>query len=72
MSHDQEGGIVERLLLKHPRIGRCVELDARSLCANDFPCNLIYLIEKDEIVIVAMAHQSRYPGYWMDRLRDSR
>lgn len=63
---------VERLLLRYPRIGRCVELDARSLCINDFPYNLIYSIEKNEIVVVAVAHHSRRPGYWMDRLGDTR
>jgi plasmid stabilization system protein ParE len=66
----QEVKIVERLLLEHPRIGKCVELDARSLCVNDFPYTLIYAIEKHEIVVVAVAHQSRRPGYWIDRLRE--
>ncbi len=68
----QEVKIVERLLLDHPRIGKCVELDARGLCVNDFPYTLIYSIERGEIVVVAIAHQSRRPGYWMDRLREIR
>jgi plasmid stabilization system protein ParE len=62
--------IVERLLLDHPRIGRCDEHDTRSLCVNDFPYNLIYSIEKNEIVVVAVAHHSRRPGYWIDRLAE--
>lgn len=62
--------IAERLLREHPRIGRCVETDARSLCVNDFPFTLIYAIEKHEIVVVAVAHQSRRPGYWIDRMRE--
>lgn len=60
--------VVEKLLLQHTRIGKRVEADARSLCVNDFPYTLIYAIEKHEIVVVAVAHQSRRPGYWMDRL----
>ena len=68
----KEVRIVERLLLKHPRVGRCVELDARSLCVNDFPDNLIYSIEKTGIMVVAVAHHSRRPGYWMDRLHEMR
>ena len=64
--------IVERLLLDHPRIGKCVEVDARSLCVNEFPYTVIYSIEKSEIVVVAVAHQSRNPGYWIDRLREIR
>lgn len=62
--------IVERLLREHPRIGRCVEQDARSLCVNDFPYSIIYLVENNEIVVVAVAHQSRRPGYWKDRLHE--
>jgi hypothetical protein len=33
---------------------------------------MVYLVEKDDILIFAMAHQSRRPGYWTDRLRDGR
>ena len=62
--------IVERLLREHPRIGRCIEHDARSLCVNAFPSSIIYSVEKNEIVVVAVAHQSRRPGYWIDRLRE--
>lgn len=62
--------VAEKLLAQHPRIGKRVEVEARSLCVNDFPYTLVYLIEKDEIVVVAVAHQSRRPGYWKDRLGD--
>ena len=66
----REVAITERLLREHPRIGRCVEHDVRSLCVNDFPYSIIYSVEKDEIAVVAVAHQSRRPGYWIDRLRE--
>jgi len=69
---NEEVVVAEKLLAQHPRIGKRVEAEARSLCVNDFPYTLVYLVEKDEILIVAMAHQSRRPGYWMDRLRDIR
>jgi toxin ParE1/3/4 len=62
--------VAERLLSQHPRIGRRMETDARSLCVNDFPFSLIYTIEHGELVVVAVAHHSRRPGYWIDRLRD--
>lgn len=64
--------VAESLLSQHPRIGRRVVADARSLCVNDFPFSLIYTIESDELLVVAVAHHSRRPGYWMDRLRDIR
>ena len=69
---NEEVVVAEKLLAQHPRIGKRVEAEARSLCVNDFPYTLVYLVEKDEILIVAMAHQSRRPGYWKDRLRDGR
>jgi hypothetical protein len=30
---------------------------------------LFYLVERDTITLVAIAHTSRRPGYWLDRLR---
>lgn len=29
-----------------------------------FPYSVIYIIAPDEIIIVALAHHSRRPGYW--------
>lgn len=61
--------VAERLLAEHPRIGRKLETDARSLCINAFPFSLIYSIEPTELIVVAVAHHSRRPGYWQERLR---
>jgi len=36
--------------------------------SNLFPYNVLYAIEKDTIVIVAVAHQKRRPSYWKARL----
>jgi plasmid stabilization system protein ParE len=32
-----------------------------------FPFNIFYLTRETEIVIVAVAHQKRRPGYWSSR-----
>jgi hypothetical protein len=29
------------------------------------------MLHDDIVYIVAVAHQSRHPGYWKDRLKDS-
>ncbi len=34
--------------------------------------SLIYAVLGDEILIVALAHHSRRPGYWKDRHADRR
>lgn len=33
-----------------------------------FPCVLAYVVEPDHVLVLAIAHTSRRPGYWLDRL----
>ena len=40
----------------------------RSCRVERFPYRLHYVDEQDRIVVVAVAHTSRRPGYWKDRL----
>ena len=40
----------------------------RKLVLERFPFNIFYLSSESEIVIVAVAHQKRRPGYWASRL----
>lgn len=40
----------------------------RSGRVAGFPHRLIYLVQATELVVVALAHQKRKPGYWRDRL----
>jgi len=35
----------------------------------DFPYAVVYSVEPDEILIVAVMHLHRRPGYWQDRSR---
>lgn len=42
----------------------------RRYLLHRFPFHLIYLPLPDTIWIVAVAHCSRRPGYWKDRVRD--
>lgn len=35
-----------------------------------FPYQVLYTIEADYILIVAIAHGKRQPGYWRHRLRE--
>ena len=42
----------------------------RKKVLNHFPFSLLYAVETDLILIVAVAHQKRRPRYWRDRLRD--
>ena len=46
------------------------DFSTRRIVLRRFPYLDIYRIESDRIVIVAVAHTSRRPGYWRDRLND--
>jgi plasmid stabilization system protein ParE len=35
---------------------------------SPFPYTINYRVVRDELIIVAVAHQSREPDYWADRL----
>lgn len=39
----------------------------RKLVLKRFPFNVFYRVGKLEIVVVAVAHQKRRPGYWESR-----
>ena len=40
----------------------------RKFVLQRFPFNIFYRISETQIVIVALAHQKRRPGYWSDRV----
>lgn len=61
---------LDRLAL-HPRAGREVLRGIRRLLIVRFPYSLIYVLGDDghdEVLILAVAHQKRYPRYWVGRL----
>lgn len=40
----------------------------RSKGVSDFPYRVVYFLRDDRLVIVAVAHVKRRPGYWRDRV----
>ena len=45
--------------------------EVRKYIMHRFPYKLLYSIEKDSILILAVAHQHRRPDYWVDRKEDA-
>lgn len=41
--------------------------EIRKCLLHKFPFKLLYSIENDCILIIAVAHQHRKPDYWIDR-----
>ena len=52
----------------HPEIAPVIDLGVRAKVLDRFPYSLMYVLDPDEVFIVAIAHHSRRPGYWADRL----
>jgi len=59
--------VVDRLR-EHPYLGHVVDRDLRKILLHRFPFSLIYSVETDAILIVAVAHYGRRPDYWRDRV----
>ena len=50
-----------------PEAGASYEEDSRRVLFHRFPFELIYRVEADAVVVIAVAHQRRRPGYWKSR-----
>lgn len=57
------------LALAFPEVGSPSKAGTRRVIVKDFPFSLIYKPTPVGIVIFAVAHQSRRPGYWTSRVR---
>lgn len=53
-----------------PLIFRCFESDFRKIKVGKFVYSLVFRVSGDEIQILAIAHMSRKPGYWKDRVKN--
>jgi toxin ParE1/3/4 len=65
------------LTLEFPEMGAPVmdtppELGVRRQLVRRFDVELDYLVSDDTIVVIAIFHCKRRPGYWKDRLRQFR
>ncbi len=54
-------------IVSSPEAGPVWRGDVRKRLVAGFPFTLLYSIEMDQIFVVAVAHQSRRPGYWLKR-----
>lgn len=57
-----------RRILETPERWRVIEDDVRRCRVRVFPFSVLYTIESDFILILAVMHDKRQPGYWKDRL----
>ena len=55
-------------ILEDPLRYRRFDEDVRRCLTRIFPYAVLYTIEEDFILIIAVAHFSREPGYWKHRI----
>ena len=57
-----------RLVRIYPLMAKEIEPEIRRFLFARFPYSLIYGIDGEMIVVIAVAHQHREPRYWVDRV----
>ncbi len=62
----------ENLVAQFPESGQEVLPGIRKRTLRKFRFSLIYSIEKDGLLILAVAHFSRRPRYWVGRVRKTK
>lgn len=50
---------------EHPEAWSIEQGDVRKALLHRFPYKILYSIEKDHIIMLAIAHQHRKPNYWV-------
>jgi plasmid stabilization system protein ParE len=55
------------IIVDYPEIGSNENYNLKSLLLHKFPYKVIYSVNNDQILILAIAHQHRKPEYWADR-----
>ena len=64
---DEARRTVQRIA-ENPFSGQVVRPPIRRWLVRRFPFGILYSIDADEIVILAIMHLRRFPGYWADRV----
>jgi hypothetical protein len=55
-------------LCEYPLAGEAVALSLSRMLLRRFPFGIIYSIETELILVIAIAHHGRRPGYWQSRV----
>ncbi|HEU4836982.1 MAG TPA: type II toxin-antitoxin system RelE/ParE family toxin [Pyrinomonadaceae bacterium] len=61
-----------RLVKTYPYASTQIDREIRRRLFARFPYSLVYGIDHNTIVVIAVAHSRRAPHYWVDRLRPNR
>lgn len=54
-------------IVEHPKAARVIVGDFRRRLVHRFPFAVIYQLREDQVIVAAIAHRRRRPGYWQSR-----
>jgi plasmid stabilization system protein ParE len=57
------------LLLDYPQACPIVRGEVRQKVLRRFPFSVLYMVEDDRVIVVAIMHQHRRPDYWHARIK---
>lgn len=57
------------VIAERPELHAEIEPGVRRVVLRGFPYSLIYAIEPERILVLAVMHHKRSPGYWRSRSR---
>ena len=60
-----------KLIAQFPQAWHPLSSQTRRCRLNRFPYSVIYSQDGDDLLVIAIAHQHRKPGYWRDRLQST-
>lgn len=55
-------------IARYPEGGTPYLAGTRRVVLHHFSCSVVYRAQASVLLVVAVAHHSREPGYWRDRL----
>lgn len=61
--------IEENLIPLSPRPEDAINPSVKRLMLNRFPYDMIAIESPAETIVIAVAHHSRKPGYWLERAK---
>jgi len=61
-----------RRIVAYPFASTKIEEGLRRCLLSRFPYGIIYGIDSETVIVIAVAHLHREPRYWIDRLLDSK
>ena len=56
-----------RFIAEHPLVARIVRGEVRVRTIARFPYRIYYRAKADEILVIAIGHRRRRPGFWRSR-----